>query len=47
MEKGNSIGGTPNQYLEANPYSEINESKIIEKYVLEMISETVYNIYIK
>ncbi|GFH44360.1 hypothetical protein CTEN210_00834 [Chaetoceros tenuissimus] len=37
----NSIGITPLQYLEANPYSEVKQKKIINRYVLAMMGEIV------
>ncbi|GFH58472.1 leucine-rich repeat domain-containing protein [Chaetoceros tenuissimus] len=39
--KPNSIGVTPLEYLEANPYVEIDEEKILKKFILEMMGEVV------
>ena len=41
MKKQNSIGITPSQYLKENPYAEIEEKKIINRYVLDMMGENV------
>ena len=41
LREPNSIGVTPLQYLEANPYAEIDEEKIMKKYILEMMGEIV------
>ena len=35
----NSIGITPSQYLHENPYANVEEREIIEKYVLKMMGE--------
>lgn len=35
----NSIGITPIQYLKENPYAEVNQRKIINRYVLAMMGE--------
>ncbi|GFH58495.1 hypothetical protein CTEN210_14971 [Chaetoceros tenuissimus] len=37
----NAIDVTPLQYLEANPYAEIDEQEIVKKYILEMMGEVV------
>ncbi|GFH47151.1 hypothetical protein CTEN210_03626 [Chaetoceros tenuissimus] len=41
MKHPNRIGITPSQYLVANPYSEIEEGKIVKRYILEMMGEFV------
>ncbi|GFH47140.1 hypothetical protein CTEN210_03615 [Chaetoceros tenuissimus] len=41
MKLPNSIGITPLQYLAVNPYSEIDEGKLVKKYILEMMGEVV------
>ena len=41
FKRKNRIGLTPSQYLEANPFTEVTEQKIINRYVLEMMSEIV------
>ncbi|GFH48734.1 hypothetical protein CTEN210_05210 [Chaetoceros tenuissimus] len=38
----NSIDVTPLQYLEANPYVEVDEQEIVKKYILEMMGEVVF-----
>ena len=35
----NSIGITPSRYLKGNPYTNVTEKDIIEKYVLNMMGE--------
>ena len=35
------VGVTPLEYLEANPYAEIDEQEIMKKYILEMMGEVV------
>ncbi|GFH57208.1 hypothetical protein CTEN210_13684 [Chaetoceros tenuissimus] len=35
----NSIGITPSRYLKENPYAEVTENEVIEKYVLKMMGE--------
>ncbi|GFH59537.1 hypothetical protein CTEN210_16013 [Chaetoceros tenuissimus] len=37
----NSIGITPLQYLESNPFSNIDQKQIIKQYILEMMGEVV------
>ena len=37
----NGIGITPSQYLDANLFAEVDEKKIIIRYILEMMGETV------
>ncbi|GFH59532.1 hypothetical protein CTEN210_16008 [Chaetoceros tenuissimus] len=37
----NAIGITPLQFLEANPFSDIDQKKMITQYVLEMMGEVV------
>lgn len=39
MNQPNDLGITPSQYLAANPFSEIDEKKIINRYILEMMGE--------
>ncbi|GFH44369.1 hypothetical protein CTEN210_00843 [Chaetoceros tenuissimus] len=41
FKKPNSIGITPSQYLQENPYAEIEERKIVNRYVLDMMGENV------
>ncbi|GFH44365.1 hypothetical protein CTEN210_00839 [Chaetoceros tenuissimus] len=41
LKKQNSIGVTASQYLQENPYSDIEERKIINRYVLDMMGEAV------
>ena len=35
----NRIGITPSQYLEENPYVDVNEKDVIERYILQMVGE--------
>ena len=37
----NAIGIIPMQYLEANPYADIDQHKLIKRYIAEMMGETV------
>lgn len=37
----NSIGISPMQYLEANPYADIDQHKLIKRYIGEMTGETI------
>ncbi|GFH57181.1 hypothetical protein CTEN210_13657 [Chaetoceros tenuissimus] len=39
FNRKNSIGITPSQYLEANPYAKVTEQKIINRFVLEIMGE--------
>ncbi|GFH47066.1 predicted protein [Chaetoceros tenuissimus] len=39
FKKENEIGITPVQYLDANPFAEIDQIAIAKKYILEMMSE--------
>ncbi|GFH47134.1 hypothetical protein CTEN210_03609 [Chaetoceros tenuissimus] len=39
MKRPNRIGITPSQYLAANPYTEIEEGKLVKRYVLERMGE--------
>ncbi|GFH44367.1 leucine-rich repeat domain-containing protein [Chaetoceros tenuissimus] len=41
MKKPNGIGITPMQYLQENPFAEIEEKKIVNRYVLDMMGEIV------
>ncbi|GFH44374.1 hypothetical protein CTEN210_00848 [Chaetoceros tenuissimus] len=41
MKKENSIGITPSQYLKKNPYAELEERKIMNRYILDMMGENV------
>ena len=41
MRRGNAIGITPSQYLEANPFADISEKEIISRFILENMGETV------
>ncbi|GFH57234.1 hypothetical protein CTEN210_13710 [Chaetoceros tenuissimus] len=35
----NSIGITPSRYLKENPYANVSEKEVIEKYILQMMGE--------
>ncbi|GFH47477.1 leucine-rich repeat domain-containing protein [Chaetoceros tenuissimus] len=37
----NRMGITPLQYLDANPFARVDQKKIINRYILEMMGETV------
>ena len=39
FKKKNSIGITPSQYLDANPFAKVTEQKIINRFILEMTGE--------
>ncbi|GFH61472.1 hypothetical protein CTEN210_17948 [Chaetoceros tenuissimus] len=39
MNQPNELGITPSQYLAANPFSEVDEQKIVSKFILEMMGE--------
>ena len=39
MNLPNDIGITPSEYLAVNPYSEIDEGKLVKKYILEMMGD--------
>ena len=41
FQKKNRIGITPSRYLAANPFCEIKEQKIVNRYILEMMGEVV------
>lgn len=41
FRKENSIRVTPMQYLEANPFAEINQQKLIKQYIGDMMGESV------
>ncbi|GFH44361.1 leucine-rich repeat domain-containing protein [Chaetoceros tenuissimus] len=41
LKKRNFIRLTPMQYLEANPYTDIEEKKIMKRYILDMMGEIV------
>ncbi|GFH44373.1 hypothetical protein CTEN210_00847 [Chaetoceros tenuissimus] len=41
LKKQNNIGITPMQYLKENPYAELEERKIINRYILDMMGEMV------
>ena len=41
LREPNSIGITPLQYLEVNPYVDIDVQEIVKKYILEMMGEVV------
>lgn len=43
MNRENSIGCTPSQYLASNPYTDIREHKIINSYILKQIGEIQSN----
>ena len=37
----NQIGVTPLQYLEGNPFADIDQQNLMKRYILEMMGETV------
>ena len=37
----NSIGITPSEYLAANPYADVDEMKLMKRFVLERLEEIV------
>ena len=39
FHRPNSIGITPLHYLKENPYAEVDQRKIINRYVLDMMGE--------
>ena len=41
FKKENEIGITPLRYLEENPYANIDQQKLVKRYILEMMGETV------
>ena len=41
FQKENKIGITPVRYLEENPYANIDQQKLMKRYILEMMGETV------
>ncbi|GFH47099.1 hypothetical protein CTEN210_03574 [Chaetoceros tenuissimus] len=41
FKKENEIGVTPAQYLEENPFADIDQRTIVKRYVIEMMGETV------
>ena len=41
LREPNSIGVTPMQYLETNPYAHIDQSAIVKRFVLEMMGEAI------
>ena len=41
LHKKNQIGVTPVQYLEENPYANIDQQKLMKRYILEMMGEAV------
>ncbi|GFH61636.1 hypothetical protein CTEN210_18112 [Chaetoceros tenuissimus] len=41
MAKKNSIGVTPSEYLAANPYADVDEKKLMKRFVLEKMGEIV------
>lgn len=41
MAQKNSIGITPSKYLAANPYAEVDEKKLVKRFILEKMSEIV------
>jgi hypothetical protein len=41
MKKENGIGVTPSEYLKENPFADIEERKIINRYILDMMGEIV------
>ena len=42
MNTPNEIGITPSQYLHANPFADIDEKKILKRYILDMMGELVW-----
>ena len=41
FQVSNALGITPAQYLAANPYADIDQHKLIKRYIAEMMGETV------
>jgi hypothetical protein len=41
MAQKNSIGITPSEYLAANPYADVDEKKLIKRFVLEKLGKIV------
>ncbi|GFH47103.1 hypothetical protein CTEN210_03578 [Chaetoceros tenuissimus] len=41
FRKKNAIGITPVQYLEENPFADIDQQKLMNRYILELMGETV------
>ncbi|GFH58523.1 hypothetical protein CTEN210_14999 [Chaetoceros tenuissimus] len=41
FKKPDSVGVTPSQYLSENPFAEIEEQKILKRYILDMMGEIV------
>ncbi|GFH61682.1 hypothetical protein CTEN210_18158 [Chaetoceros tenuissimus] len=41
FRKPNAIGITPLEYLEANPYADIDQHKLMKRYIAEMMGENV------
>ena len=41
MTRKNSIGVTPSEYLAANPYADVDEKKLMKRFVLEKMGEIV------
>ena len=41
LKMRNSIGITPFQYLESNPFADIDQKEIMKQYILEMMGEVV------
>ncbi|GFH44362.1 predicted protein [Chaetoceros tenuissimus] len=41
VKRKNNIGITPMQYLEANPYADIEEKTIMKRYLLDIMGEMV------
>ena len=41
FQKKNIVGITPLRYLEENPFADIDQQKLVKRYILEMMGETV------
>jgi len=41
LKKENEIGITPLQYLEKNPFADIDQRKLMKRYILEMMGEII------
>lgn len=41
LQEPNTIGLTPLEYLQANPFADIDQDKLLKLYVLELMGETV------
>ncbi|GFH44715.1 leucine-rich repeat domain-containing protein [Chaetoceros tenuissimus] len=41
FKKSDSVGVTPSQYLSENPFAEVEEQKMIKRYILDMMGEVI------